>query len=68
MTLGDLGFARFPITLDLDAAKDTSPQIGIVDALFTVLDFDNIVAKILPITGASGKSKAVVFVIGRAIS
>ena len=67
MANGDLDFARFPITLDLDAAKDTVAQIGIVDALFPVLDFDNIVAKILPITGASGKSKAVVFVIGREI-
>lgn len=65
MAVGDLSFARFPITLDLDAAADTTPQVGIANALFLVADFDNIVAKILPITGGSGKSKAVIFVIGR---
>lgn len=67
MATGDLSFARFPITLDLDAAADTVAQIGIVDGLFLVAGFDSITAKILPITGASGKSKAVVFVIGREI-
>jgi len=65
MAVGDLSFARFPINLDIDAPADTVPQVGIAGGLFLAADFDNIVAKILPITGGSGKSKGVVFVIGR---
>jgi len=68
MTVGDLDFARFPITLDLDAPADTVAQVGIVTPLFPSADFDSITAKILPITGGSGKSKAVIFVIGRRLT
>jgi len=68
MTDGDLSFVRFPITLDLDAPADTVAQVGISTPLFLTTEFDSIQAKILPITGGSGKSKGVVFVIGREIT
>ena len=67
MAIGDIGIARFPIELDLDAPADTVVQAG-VDALFTFAGFDNITAKILPITGTGGKSKAVVVITGRQLT
>jgi len=67
MALGDLDYARFPIELDIDAAADTVPQVGISNPLLPSTNFDSIRAEILPITGGSGKSKAVLFIIGRQI-
>ncbi len=65
---GDLFFARFPIELDLDAPADTIHQFvpgGF--PLFPTTLFDSMAAKILPITGTGGKSKAVVVVVGRSL-
>ena len=69
MVNGDLVFARFPVTLDLDVAADTTPQVGLVTpALFTDTQFPVLDAKVLPITGGGGKIRAVVVVFGRAVT
>ena len=69
MADGDVVFARFPVLLDLNAITDTVPQIGLVSpVLFTTTQFPVLEAKVLPMTGGSGKSRAVVLVIGRAVT
>lgn len=65
MAVGDLSFARFPITLDLDAPADTVPQTGTPVGLFLPSLFDIVMPEILPMTGTGGKSKGVVIVFGR---
>ncbi len=67
MAAGDLSFARFPITLDINAALDSAPQVGILNALFPTTSFDVILFEILPMTGIGGKSKTSVVVVGREI-
>ena len=64
----DLGFARFPIELDLDAPADTVAQVGIANPLFPSTVDATMLAKVLPITGTGGKSKAVVLVFSRAVA
>ena len=69
MADGDVVYARFPVTLDLDALADTVPQVGLVSpVLFTDTQFPVLEAKVLPMTGGSGKSRAVVLVVGRAVT
>ena len=67
MANGDLHYARFPVTLDVDAPADVSAQVGIANPLFLTTGFDVTLPEIIPITGGSGKSKAVVIVTGREI-
>jgi len=64
MVNGNISYARFPITLDIDAPADTSPQLALTTNFFLAA-FDNMMFEIIPMTGGSGKSKAVVVVLGR---
>ena len=69
MADGDIVYARFPVTLDLDAPADTVAQVGLVTpVLFDNVSFPALDAKVLPITGGNGKSKAVVLVVGRDVT
>ena len=64
MTDGTVSFARFPVTVNLDDATDTSRQLGL-SGLFPTTEFDNVGVKILPMTGSNGVSKMVVVVCAR---
>lgn len=67
MVAGNLAFTRFPITLDLDAPADVTPQVGVGFTAFPSGTFDIIMPEVLPITGTGGKSKGAVVVFGREI-
>lgn len=67
MTVGDLEYVRFPITLDIDAPADSIPQSGVPFSAFPDTDFDIVIPEILPITGTGGNSKGVVIVVARLI-
>jgi len=68
MGIGDADHARFPIELDIDVIPDTVPQVGLANSLFPDIDYDNLHANIIPITGTGGKSKGVVIISGRRIT
>ena len=64
MTNGEIHYLRFPITLDSNAAPDSVPLVS-ADEIFPAIDYDNVVSKIVPISGGSGISNAVMIVIAR---
>jgi len=64
---GEIFYARFPITLDSNGVPDTSPVLQIA-TIFPAANFDSITTKIVPISGGSGKSNAVMIVFARDIT
>jgi len=67
MALGEIHYGRFPIVLDSNGNIDPVTQIQL-GTFFPPGDYDNVVAKIVPISGGSGKSNAVMVVFARRIS
>lgn len=67
MADGDIVFARFPVSTDVNGIADTVVQAGVA-ALFPVGVYDIISVRIVQIGGDSGIFKNVVVVVGRAIS
>ncbi len=67
MADGDIVFARFPVTTDVNGIADTAVQAG-VTALFPVASFDILEVELVQIGGDSGIFKNVVVVVARAVS
>lgn len=67
MADGDIVFARFPVTTDVNGIADTAVQAG-VTALFPVAVYDILSIRIVQIGGDSGIFKNVVVVVARAVS
>ena len=64
MANGDIVYVRFPITLDSNGAIDTGTTTQTAQ-LFLTNDFDIIDTVIVPISGGSGISNAVMVVVAR---
>lgn len=64
MANGDIEYGRFPITLDSNGDVDII-LTPVLSSFFPETDYDNIVSKIVPISGSSGKSNAVMVVFAR---
>ncbi len=64
MTNGEIAYARFPITLDSNGAIDPSVTLQIA-GVFPTATFDIIGTEIVPISGGSGISNAILVVFAR---
>ena len=64
MTNGEIHYGRFPITLDSNGAGDTAAVLNLSN-FFPDGDYDNVITKIVPISGGSGISNAVMIVFAR---
>jgi len=67
MANGEIHYARFPITLDSNAAIDSSVTLQLA-AVFPLVEYDLMDTVIVPISGGSGLSNAVMVVIARRIT
>lgn len=67
MADGEIHYARFPITLDSNGVHDVSIILAL-NAIFPPTDYDNLKSKIVPISGGSGISNAVMVVFARRIT
>ena len=62
MVNGEIFYARYAITID---TKDDFKFAGILFSIFPQADFDIIFSEIIPISGGSGKTNAVMLTIAR---
>lgn len=67
MANGEIHYGRFPINLDSNANADGDILIQLFN-FFPPADYDNVISKIVPISGGSGKSNAVMVVFARKIT
>lgn len=67
MVNGQIHYARFPINLDSNAVIDGSPTLQIT-AIFPDGNYDIVDTEIVPISGGSGISNAIMVVIARRIN
>ena len=66
MVNGQIHYGRFPIDLDSNVIVDRS-DVRLL-AIFPPADYDIIDSEIVPISGGSGKSNAVMVVVARRIT
>ena len=65
MVNGEIFFARYPLTID---TKEGPIQADAINTnIFRVSEFDIIASEIIPISGGSGKTNAVMLVIARSL-
>ena len=64
MVNGEIFFARYEVTIDVKATPVFNAPIQ--QPVFPPSDFDIIASRIIPISGGSGKTNAVVVIIARA--
>ena len=65
MTAGDIVYARFPISIDVDSVEDAA-VITVLDGLFPSAVYDVIHTSLIPPRGT--QTKAVVVVVAQAIT
>ncbi len=66
MVDGEIHYARFPLTLDSNGF--TNGPVVEITTIFPTADYDNVVSKIVPISGGRGRSNAVMVVFARRIT
>jgi len=67
MADGEIHYARLPITLDSNGVVDFPPVLSI-NAIFPPTDYDIVDTAIVPISGGSGISNAVLVIIARRLT
>jgi len=67
MADGEIHYARFPVTLDSNAPIDVTPSV-VLSTVFPDTEYDIVDSQIVPISGGSGLSNAVVVIVARRIT
>jgi len=68
MAVSDITFARFPISTDVNGIADTTPQAGLIAAVFPIANFAILHTELVQIGGDSGIFKNVIVVIAQQTS
>lgn len=68
MAVSDITFARFPLSTDVNGIADTTPQAGLVAAVFPIATHTILHTEIVQIGGDSGIFKNVLVVIAQQTS